>query len=389
MQPCQRIHPNGAIERSDGPGGHDRALHEVGARVQGGQCGEEPARFRHAVGVGERKHRAGRRRDRCVACRPRPAATTFDHPGDGGVGAGQIARPVDGTVVGHHDLDATGDRLEGGKGVEERAEGRARVAGGDDDADADRGHVRTVQPVRSGRMADADHMRRFWDARARENAEYFVDNRIDYTGGDEAYFWEQGERDLQTMFDLLDLAPAADETVLDVGCGVGRLLKALTPRVTATIGIDVSPEMVQRARENLAGFPVTLHEGDGTSLRPVADASVDGVVSLVVFQHIPDPAITLGYLREIGRVLRPGGWAGVQVSNDPSIHADRYTMPSRLKRALGRAPRGQDDPAWRGSAVTLDAVRAAAADGGCEVEQIVNEGSQFCLVRLLRRDVSS
>ena len=147
--------------------------------------------------------------------------------------------------------------------------------------------------------------------------------------------------------------------------------------------------MVQRARENLTGLPVTLHEGDGMSLRPVADAAVDGVVSLVVFQHIPDPAITLGYLREIGRVLKPGGWAGVQVSNDPSIHADRYSMPSRLKRALGRAPRGQDDPAWRGSAVTLDAVRAAASDGGCEVEQLVNEGSQFCLVRLRRRDAGA
>jgi SAM-dependent methyltransferase len=234
-------------------------------------------------------------------------------------------------------------------------------------------------------MADADHMRRFWDARARENAEYFVDNRIDYTGGDEAFFWEQGERDLQTMLDMLELRPAAGETVLDIGCGVGRLLKALTPRVAATVGIDVSPEMVRRARTNLAGLPVTLHEGDGTSLQPVPDASVDGVVSLVVFQHIPDPQITLGYLRDIGRVLKPGGWAGVHVSNDPTIHAAQYAMPSRLKQLLGRAPKGQDDPAWRGSAVTLDAVRQAAADGGCDVERTVNEGSQFGLVRLRRR----
>ncbi|MCU1678076.1 MAG: class SAM-dependent methyltransferase, partial [Frankiales bacterium] len=152
-------------------------------------------------------------------------------------------------------------------------------------------------------MADADHMRRFWDARARENANYFVDNRVNYAGGDEAWFWKQGERDLRQMLELLQISPAADDTVLDVGCGVGRLLKALTSQVAATIGIDVSEEMVGRARANLAGLPVTLHHGDGTTLAPVADASVDGVVSLVVFQHIPDPQVTLGYVREIGRVL--------------------------------------------------------------------------------------
>jgi SAM-dependent methyltransferase len=234
-------------------------------------------------------------------------------------------------------------------------------------------------------MADADHMARFWDARAREDANYFVDNRLQYGSGDEEWFWAQGARDLAQMLELLDVTPSPQDTVLDVGCGVGRLLKALTPQVSATIGIDVSAEMVERASGNLAGLPVTLHVGDGTSLRPVADASVDGVVSLVVFQHIPDPQITLGYVREIGRVLRPGGWAAIHVSNDPQIHSADYKMPSRLKQLIRRAPRGQDDPAWRGSAVTLDALAAAAADGGCDVEKTVGEGTQFCVVRLRRR----
>jgi len=234
-------------------------------------------------------------------------------------------------------------------------------------------------------MADADHMRRFWDARARENATYFVDNRVNYAGGDEEWFWAQGERDLQQMLDLLALTPGPTDTVLDVGCGVGRLLRALTPRVAATIGIDVSQEMVARARQNLAGLPVTLHVGDGTTLVPVPDASVHGVVSLVVFQHIPDPQITLGYIREIGRVLRPGGWAGIHVSDDPAIHTADYKMPSRLKQFARRAPQGQDDPAWRGSAISLDDVRCAADEGGCDVEQIVNARTQYCLVRLRRR----
>ena len=51
---------------------------------------------------------------------------------------------------------------------------------------------------------------------------------------------------------------------------------------------------------------------------------------------------------------------------------------------VGRAPRGQRDPAWLGSAVDLDELRAAAADGGTQVERVVHEGTQFCLV-LLRK----
>jgi SAM-dependent methyltransferase len=118
----------------------------------------------------------------------------------------------------------------------------------------------------------------------------------------------------------------------------------------------------------------------------VDDASADVVFSHVVFQHVPDPAITLGYVRDMGRVLRPGGWAAFQVSNDPSIHQRRSRdLRWRLDRLLGRAPGGQENPAWLGSAVELDDLRAAARDGGLEIERLVGEGTQFCLVLLRRR----
>jgi len=231
----------------------------------------------------------------------------------------------------------------------------------------------------------AAHMAEFWDDRARENANYFVDNRLDYNAGDEAQLWREGEADLLRMLASVGARLEPEDTVLDVGCGVGRLTRALAGRVAHVHGIDVSAEMLARARANLAGVAnVTLHQGDGTGLAPIADASMDAVVSLVVFQHIPDPAVTLGYVREIGRVLVLGGWAAFQVSNDPSVHAPGNPTPSRLKVLLGRAPKGQTDPAWRGSAVRLEALHAAVAEGGMRVAALAGEGTQFCVARTVR-----
>jgi SAM-dependent methyltransferase len=115
----------------------------------------------------------------------------------------------------------------------------------------------------------------------------------------------------------------------------------------------------------------------------VDDGAADACVSHVVFQHIPDPAVTLGYVREMGRVVRPGGWAAFQISNDPTIH---HRRESRLKRLLRRGgPAGQAHPAWLGSAVEIDELRAAAGDGAMDVEHLAGEGTQYCIALTRRR----
>ncbi len=52
---------------------------------------------------------------------------------------------------------------------------------------------------------------------------------------------------------------------------------------------------------------------------------------------------------------------------------------------MGRAPKGQGEPEWLGSAVELDDVCAAGMEGGLDVEQVAGEGTQFCFVRAVRR----
>lgn len=234
-------------------------------------------------------------------------------------------------------------------------------------------------------MADAD-MRRYWDERAGEDALYFVDTRQRYGDPDPERFWEAGERDLDALLAAVGAELLPDERVVEVGCGVGRLTRSLARRVRSVIALDVSEAMLARAQAENAGLGnVEWVLGDGRSLAGVPDASADACVSWVVFQHVPDPAITLGYVREMGRVLRPGGWAAFQVSNDPSVHRPPGRVRGLARALAGRGPRGQDHPAWLGSAVDLGALRAAAGEAGMDVERTAHEGTQYCVVLARRR----
>ena len=106
---------------------------------------------------------------------------------------------------------------------------------------------------------------------------------------------------------VLDLAaslPApAPTSVLDVGCGTGRLLRAAATRWldAQLIGVDPAQGMVDAARHLTPG--AAIHRGLAESL-PLPDASVDLAFSTVSFHHWQDQAAGV---REIARVVRPSG----------------------------------------------------------------------------------
>jgi SAM-dependent methyltransferase len=224
-------------------------------------------------------------------------------------------------------------------------------------------------------------MEQFWDARAREDAFYFVDSRLRYNAPDEEAFWAGGEAALTALLGGLGVEVPPGAVVLDIGCGLGRLTRPLARDAERVIGLDISAEMLTRAQQlNPDLENVEWVHGDGTSLQPVRDHTVGVCLSHVVFRHIPDPEITLGYIREMGRVLKPGGFAAFELSNDPRPH--RGSRKGWLASLLRRAPRGQDHEAWLGSYVELDAINSAAAEAKMAVERTVGEGSEFCGVLL-------
>ena len=232
-------------------------------------------------------------------------------------------------------------------------------------------------------------MREFWDERAAENALYFVDNKLVYENPDSETFWVGGEQEVDRLLTAVDAQLDKDDDVVEIGCGVGRLTRVIAARARTVRAIDVAPRMLDLAQVHNAQLEnVDWILGDGESLAGIEDASADVCLSHVVFQHIPDPTITLRYVEEIGRVLRPGGWSAFQISNDRRLHRRRSGLEGAriwLRGLTGRGPRGQAHPSWIGSHVELGDLRAAAEAGGMSVEHVSGEGTQFCFVLTRRR----
>lgn len=105
---------------------------------------------------------------------------------------------------------------------------------------------------------------------------------------------------------ILDLMrDLAGRRVLDAGCGDGALICAAASRGAVATGIDPDPAMLAAARSRvreLAG-DVTFVKGRIEQL-PFREASFDVVVAITVLCFVPDAA---GAVREMARVLRPGG----------------------------------------------------------------------------------
>jgi ubiquinone/menaquinone biosynthesis C-methylase UbiE len=116
----------------------------------------------------------------------------------------------------------------------------------------------------------------------------------------------------------LDYESTSGLDVLDVGCGQGIDLVEYASAGARATGIDLTPRHIELARSHVGalGLSATIVQGDAERL-PFADASFDRASSNGVLHHTPDmPAA----LREIYRVLRPGGEARIIVYNRRSFH---------------------------------------------------------------------
>src|ERR1041384_5761370 len=124
--------------------------------------------------------------------------------------------------------------------------------------------------------------------------------------------------------------------VLDVGCGTGRFLENL-PTTYQRMGVDVSVGMLEIAREK--GLEVQQASGDDL---PFDTDSFDLVASFALFHHIIEPNLVRATLREMVRVVRPGGaiivwdhnprnpyWR-ILMAKSPQDQGDERLVPAKL-----------------------------------------------------------
>src|SRR3989442_1068874 len=122
-------------------------------------------------------------------------------------------------------------------------------------------------------MADLDlleKMRRDWDERARENARYYVNTGKDEWTDDE--FFRSGEQTVaeEILTDMINICQGKEPKqmrVLEIGCGAGRITRALAGLFGEAHGVDVSGEMVAKARAALADRPnAFVYQNNGKDL---------------------------------------------------------------------------------------------------------------------------
>jgi len=141
-----------------------------------------------------------------------------------------------------------------------------------------------------------------------------LDNRTYY---DDFAGWYERERHLpyHRMLDDLEVELVErygrDRDVLEVGCGTGLILDRVSEFARSARGIDLSGGMLARAAQR----GLSVAQASATEL-PIATGSIDVAYSFKVLAHIPD---IQGAMREMARVVRPGGWVLAEFYNARSI----------------------------------------------------------------------
>jgi ubiquinone/menaquinone biosynthesis C-methylase UbiE len=137
-------------------------------------------------------------------------------------------------------------------------------------------------------------------------------------------FYSTGEKDVAGVLEVAARLghPAAWESALDFGCGIGRLTRALGRRFQHCVGVDISAAMIHRARElNSTSHNCRFVVNDENSLKAFADDSFDMIYTKWVLQHLPGKPLIKHYVAEFIRTIKKNGLLVFQIRTNLSFKA--------------------------------------------------------------------
>lgn len=170
-----------------------------------------------------------------------------------------------------------------------------------------------------------------WENLAQLNPEWAVltNPPKQRTKWDQAEFFATGEKDINELLShVKDLNINLNfGEALDFGCGIGRLSKALAKHFNRVYGIDISPTMLENAKEIHQRNPkISFIQNNQHDLAGFQTDKFDLVISLITLQHIPDKEMIKQFLNEFIRVLKPNGILYFQLPSVPGFSVPKNIL---------------------------------------------------------------
>ena len=202
-------------------------------------------------------------------------------------------------------------------------------------------------------------MKKEWNERAKMNLLFVI--ATDHSDSEDD-FWESGKtecdlilgKNSQRFEKIKENKLPSKMNVLEIGCGIGRILIPMKKIFGNVIGIDVSSEMVQLGQKYVESIPnCSIIENNGIDLSEFSDNYFDFCYSFIVFQHIPEKKIVEKYISEVSRVLKSNCLFRFQVRGTISTKPNQITT-------------------WDGVQFTSDEIHKIALENNFK---IIEEGS--------------
>lgn len=143
---------------------------------------------------------------------------------------------------------------------------------------------------------------------------------------------QRADREIEAVVRWLQLEAGA--SLLDLCCGTGRHSIPLHHHGFQIKGVDLSPVLLQVAREEAAGLDISFHQGDMRNL-PFPDNDFDGLVNLFTsFGYFADDGENERVLREIARVVKPGGRFVIDYLNHATVKRGLVPQSERMEEGV-------------------------------------------------------
>jgi SAM-dependent methyltransferase len=181
-----------------------------------------------------------------------------------------------------------------------------------------------------------------WNKKGEQNPRFFMQTKtksglavdefeLQKTGQEDYKKYVLEDKIIREHFDTFN-----DKSVLEIGCGIGRMTESLSKNFQHVYAIDISDVMIENAKKRLSQLPnVSVQVNDGETI-PYDNDKFNFIFSYLVLQHIPSKESIQEYLAHMHRTLKPGGLAKVQLRTGPGIQKWKWSYGVALKPAEAR-----------------------------------------------------